>query len=535
MESDGDGASPARPHPQGCGGGHRASHLSSLTCAAALLSSAASAPSHHVAHALASLSLALADQAFLAALRAVHPRLLAAPLAAARRDAALAAQACAPAASGSLVKHLHTGISGSCSIPHSPEAEKTLFHVMTRKNWDFLVIRVHPVAVKWLFQKQELMGPLALQMLNFCKTFCEDETVILSNSNQLVDIQMVAELVLCGETSISLLLVCLLNQVVKEGTEEEVFSVINVIAEILMIFPSCSDQFISCASALAFSHEDELACSYCEVLLEVFSPSIDYTSVYPEHKIVLGILGLILHHSANNVLVEPAKTIILNSSLVSLMDVIVQEACAKGPSLFQHNQETAFGEFLTLLLLVFFSLRSLHAILEASIDWQEFLQYSRGVQSFSVLGIPCHDLCRLMHFGSSTKLIASQCLLELLTRISDQRNCVNAELRCSMKYLMSIIAVIEGLVFSEDSKVAGNCGASLSMILGWEKFGIQEKLVVRQSKWFRLIMEEFAVALTAPGLTSRSLTNQQKIAANIAVSLLKLSRVPDWLTSLFDN
>lgn len=48
-------------------------------------------------------------------------------------------------------------------------------------------------------------------------------------------------------------------------------------------------------------------------------------------------------------------------------------------------------------------------------------------------------------------------------------------------------------------------------------------------------MEEFAVALTAPGLTSKSFSNQQKIASNIAVSLLKLSQVPEWLTSLFDS
>lgn len=148
MESDGDTSSPPPPAPaRACGVGHRASHSLPtsaggricLSCAAALLSSAgdASTPSHHVAHALASLSLALADPAFLAPLRAAHPRLLAAPLAdalagaAARRDAALASQASdlaadlaaavgAPAASeliariarvlssGSLVKHLHT-------------------------------------------------------------------------------------------------------------------------------------------------------------------------------------------------------------------------------------------------------------------------------------------------------------------------------------------------------------------------------------------------------------------------------------------
>jgi len=412
------------------------------------------------------------------------------------------------------------------------------------------------------------MEPLAFHMLNFCKTFCEDETIMLSNNSQLVDIQMVAELVLSGETVISFLLVSLLNQIVKEGTEDEVFSVVRVIAEIITISPCTSDQFISCgivnsfhgiyclpycsriqtacshlifnilcsASALTFAQENEWLLLTVK-LLEFINSGIDYTSSNQEHKILIGVLCFVLHHSANKVLVEPAKAIILNSSLVSLTDVIVQKACSKGPSLFQHNQDTAFGELLSLvLLLVFFSLRSLHTILEASIDWQEFFQHSEDIQSFSVLGIPCHDLCRLMHFGPpSIKLIASQCLLELLMRISDQRTCTNAELRCSVRYLKSIIAVTEGLVFSEDSKVAGNCGACLSVILGWEKFGSQEKVATRESKWFRLIMEEFAVALTAPGLTSKSFTNQQKFAANLAVSLLRLSQVPDWLTSLFDS
>ncbi|KAF8780719.1 hypothetical protein HU200_001325 [Digitaria exilis] len=470
-----------------------------------------------------------------------------------------------------LLVHLYAfvrGISDSCSIPHSPEAENTLFHVMTHEKWDLLVIRVHPVAIKWLFQKQELMGPLAFHMLNFCKTFCEDESVMLSNSSQLVDIEMVAELVLSGETIVSFLLVSLLNRVVKEGTEDEVFSVVSAISEIIMISPCSSDQFVSCGIVdsfrgiycLPYSSRIRTVSSYlifnilCSAsvltflqgeewlplivkLLESINSGIDYTSTNQEHKILIAILCSVLHHSANKVLVQPAKAIILNSSLVSLTDVIVHKACAKGPSLFQHNQETSFGEFLILvLLLVFFSLRSLHTILEASIDWQDFLEHSDDVQSFSILGIPCHDLCRLMHFGPpSIKIIASQCLFELLTRISDQRTHLNAELRCYVKYLKSIIAVTEGLVFSEDSRVAGNCGACISVILGWEKFGSQEKVAITESKWLWLIMEEFAVALTAPGLMSKSFTNQQKFAANIAVSLLRLSQVPDWLTSLFDS
>jgi hypothetical protein len=79
-------------------------------------------------------------------------------------------------------------------------------------------------------------------------------------------------------------------------------------------------------------------------LLEFVHSGIDYTSNGHEHKILIGILCLILHHSAIKNLIEPAKAIILNTSLVSLTDFLVHEACAKGPSLFQYDQ-------------VFFSLR----------------------------------------------------------------------------------------------------------------------------------------------------------------------------------
>jgi len=114
------------------------------------------------------------------------------------------------------------------------------------------------------------MEPLAFQMLKFCKTFCEDETVMLSNSSQLVDIQMISELVLSGETTISSLLVSLLDQMIKEGTEDEVFSVVSVIAEILMISPRSSDQFISCGIVgsfhgiycLPYSSRSRTVCSY---------------------------------------------------------------------------------------------------------------------------------------------------------------------------------------------------------------------------------------------------------------------------------
>ena len=99
-----------------------------------------------------------------------------------------------------------------------------------------------------------------------------------------------------------------------------------------------------------------MTCSW--QLLECFTSSLDYTSSDQEQKILIGIFCLILHHAASKVLIEPAKAIIFNRSLVSLTDGIIQEACGKGPSLFQHNQETDFGGFMIVILqLVFFSLR----------------------------------------------------------------------------------------------------------------------------------------------------------------------------------
>lgn len=132
-------------------------------------------------------------------------------------------------------------------------------------------------------------------------------------------------------------------------------------------------------------------------------------------------------------------------------------------------------------------------------------------------------------------MAASQCLVELLTRISDQRNNTNDELRCSLRYLESMMAVTEGLLFYGDTTVARNCGVCFSIILGWEKFGLKEKRAIKDSKWCRLVMEELTMTLAAPGLASRSFTSQHKPAARVAVALLKLDEVPGWMKSTFDT
>lgn len=141
-----------------------------------------------------------------------------------------------------------------------------------------------------------------------------------------------------------------------------------------------------------------------------------------------------------------------------------------------------------------------------------------------------------MHFGSSlVKLVASYSLLELLTRLSDQLYEKHLESKCTMGYLMSVIAVLEGLVFYSDPRVAMNSGICLSIILGWEKLDMQETAMVDKSSWCRLIVEELAMSLAAPCLSSKSFINHHKPAIHVAVAMLKLQKVLGWMRSVFDD
>ena len=77
-----------------------------------------------------------------------------------------------------------------------------------------------------------------------------------------------------------------------------------------------------------------------------------------ESLLVLGILSLILHHSTNQALVEASKAILLNDSLVSMINNVIHTSCSKGPALVEDDEETRNGETLTFVLLLhFFSCR----------------------------------------------------------------------------------------------------------------------------------------------------------------------------------
>lgn len=74
--------------------------------------------------------------------------------------------------------------------------------------------------------------------------------------------------------------------------------------------------------------------------------------------LIMSILSLILYHSTNQTLTEASKAILLNTSLASAVNNVIQAACAKGPALVDHDEETSAGEtLLFVLLLYFFSLR----------------------------------------------------------------------------------------------------------------------------------------------------------------------------------
>ncbi|KAL6960059.1 hypothetical protein U1Q18_025091 [Sarracenia purpurea var. burkii] len=179
------------------------------------------------------------------------------------------------------------------------------------------------------------------------------------------------------------------------------------------------------------------------------------------------------------------------------------------------------------------SLISLHAVLPETVDWQNFLVHANLTQPLPSLSIRCHDLCRLLSFGSPlVKLVASYCLLELFTRISDQKNVKSDKLNC--RYLSSVIAVLEGLIFDSDIRVAMNCSLCLSMILGWEKLDMVLR-ADRKNNWCRLIVEELAMSLAVPCLASKSFMIHHRPAVHVGVALLKLHKVPEWMSSIFDD
>ncbi|KAK6255277.1 hypothetical protein QQP08_013866 [Theobroma cacao] len=459
-------------------------------------------------------------------------------------------------------------------VSHSPEAERILFHILTESEWDLPSAMIHPVAVRWLFQQEKICKPLSYQLLKFCRRNCSDgnQIIIHGDKSHIMDVQVIAELVVTGDNYAAKLLMCLLVQLSEEGAQKhDIVAVVNLIATVINIFPAASDQLclhgignailtvvyynsshsssseflvailLLICNILSSVHPEKLSdgeswLALSTKLIDSLIPAVKKHGWNQEGLLLVGILSLILHHSSNKVLIEASKSIICNASLISTINSTVQAVSGRGPALIEYDEGTSSEENLIfLLLLYYFSLRCLRAVLPEVLDWQTFLNSPNMMQPLSTINIHWHDLCRLMHFGSPmVKLVASSCLLELFSGISYQTKRKHEELQCFMGQLMSIMTVLEGLVFYDDIRVAMNCCLCLSIILGWEELDMRESGIAR-SNWYRLIVEEMVMTMAVPCLASTSIINYHKPAVHVTVALLKLQKVPGWMRTVFDD
>lgn len=152
---------------------------------------------------------------------------------------------------------LYSGIRGTLSMhqaPYSPEAEKTVFNLITYKEWDLLSMRVDLVALKWLFQQEAIINPLSNQILNFCQSNSSNSTCMqLDKVHSGLDLQTISKLAVTGDNYLIPALVLILGRVVEMGQEFDVLYVLNVINEIVRVFPESSSQFCLCGIANALN------------------------------------------------------------------------------------------------------------------------------------------------------------------------------------------------------------------------------------------------------------------------------------------
>ncbi|XP_024025981.1 protein PRD1 isoform X2 [Morus notabilis] len=462
----------------------------------------------------------------------------------------------------------------SYQFPYSPEAESILFQLAKGNEWDLVSARIHPISLKWLFQQEKFNEPLSDQILKFCRSNISYISDITSPEKNrcAINVQAIAELVASGDNYAARLLVCLWTELVKEEVQEsDAISLLNLLTTIVNISPAASDalcwnsignaihafckegmhtlslqtstpllvlilNLLSSAHPEALS-DDEIWLAVIMKLVEYFIPTESAGRWNHDNLLVIGILSLALNHSTTKVLMEASKSILFNSSLVSVIDNMIHEACLKGPALADHDEGTSYGQRLVFVLLLnYFSLKSLRAVLPGIMDWQSFFDPPDRTQPLSMIGISCHGLCRLMCFGSPlVKLVASHCLLELFAEIAHQRNTECEELKSTVQYLISVISVLEGFVFYSDQRVAVNCSLCLSMIFGREMLDSEDASMIGKNSWSRLIVEELAVSLSVQSLASKSFINQHNPAIYVALALLKLENIPSWMRIVFDD
>ncbi|KAL6582146.1 hypothetical protein OROMI_006160 [Orobanche minor] len=460
----------------------------------------------------------------------------------------------------------------SYQIPYSPEAERILFQLLAEKDWDSLSTKIHMTSLRWLFQQEKLCKSLSAQILKFCRcnSSAGDCVVIDNETRWKVDSHLFAELITSGNNFGAMIFICLLGDLVENAREDsDIISVLIACEKTIEIAPVASDRFcmhgidvviqsIYNSSRHSFPELFMATSQFVFILLksvqsesmstneawvgitirlmDYLSPILTSDGWTDEVLIVLGILSLILHHSTGDALIEASRIIILNVSLVSKINMTIAEACSKGHALVDHDEGTRTGEVLIFVLsMLFFSLRSIRVVLPGTTDLRIWLDEGCDMQQpiSSYLGIQCHDLCKLIHFGSApVKLIASLCLVELFAGVSRQQP---VDLHITQGYFLSVLAVLEGLIFFGDTRVALNCSRCLSTLMSWKQPENNQFTVSGKDSWCRLIVEELVMSLCASSLTSKSSMTHHKPAAIVAAALLKLTEVPSWMTKVFDE
>ncbi|KAJ0035927.1 hypothetical protein Pint_25562 [Pistacia integerrima] len=391
----------------------------------------------------------------------------------------------------------------SYQIPYSLEAERILLYLVTENERDLPSAVSHSSSLRWLFQQEKISKPLSYQILKSCRSYGMDVVV---HGSQTINEKVIAELVAAGDNHVAAILVSLLIELVGQEGHKHDIVVVNFMEKAIYIFPATSDQL--CLHGIG------------NAIRALYYKSNHYS---PQTFMAISLVTFNILRS-----VHP-KVLSDNKAWVAVT--------IKGPALTDYDEGANIGESLIfVLLLYYFYLRSLHAALPGPMEWQNFVGPLNSKQSLTAVSIHCHDLCRLMHFGSpSVKLVSSYCLLELFTRLSYQKSREHKELNCSTGFLMSIMPVLEGLVFFSDIRVVMNCGLYVSMVLGWENLDLQEKRMIAKNYWYRLIVEEIALSLAAPYLASKSFFNHHKPAVHVAVALPKLDNIPLWLRTVFDD
>ncbi|KAL4578394.1 hypothetical protein LXL04_014517 [Taraxacum kok-saghyz] len=451
--------------------------------------------------------------------------------------------------------------------PYSPDAEITLVHIISQKQYDFLLRTIHTTSLKWLFQQERICGCLSNQILRWSRRYIIHGNQIVScNDTETLKFKQFAELAASGDNYAAKLLVCLLREVVEENRHEEdddIVLLLNTIASVIALFPSSSGELclngialeirnlfsryslrgeilnVTCRLLFTILHsvnsdlltDHEAWISIATELIHYLISTIGENGCTHEAHLVIGILSLILRHSLHQNLLEASKTILMNTQLISLVNKMIREACVKGPALFDHDEATQTGEALIFLLFLnYFSHRSVHVVVPGIEDVRSLLDSeNKTQQSLFYINIHCHDLCRLLHFGSTpVKLISSYCLLQLFQTITQQKIKQNA------RHIRSIISILQGLIFHSDITIAVNCALGLSMVIDWGKQDTESRIVEKDS-WYRLITEELVMTLAVPSLASKSIMIHHKPAVHVVVSVLKLQQVPPWMADVLDD